>query len=182
MFLYGKSFSLRRFWQQTDGDITVESVIVLPILLWLFGAGWVYFDAFHQQGVNQKANYTIADMISRETDPLNGTYVTNTYNLLQLLGNSSGSETDLRVSVVSYDAETTTWSVVWSQARGGRSALTSASAISDRLPAAMNAEQLIVVETWEDHSPVLQVGLGDFEIKTYSFTRPRYTPQILFTG
>ena len=55
---------LRAFAEDTQGYITVEAVIVLPALLWLFGVGWVYFDAFRQQSVNQKANYVIGDMIS----------------------------------------------------------------------------------------------------------------------
>ena len=171
-----------RFTRNEDGYITIEAVIVLPIMLWLFGVGWVYFDAFRQQSVNQKANYVISDMISRETDPVNETYIANTYNLLTQLTHSTSSETDFRATVVQYDLDTSRWDLVWSDAYGARSALVDADipGYEDRLPVGMDNEQLILIETWEDYEPAFDVGLGAFEIMTYSFTAPRYTPQIVW--
>ncbi len=175
---------LRAFAEDTNGYITVEAVIVLPALLWLFGVGWVYFDAFRQQSVNQKANYTIGDMISRETDPIDATYITSAASLLDELNKSSGTDSDLRVTVVEFDGQRNRWEVVWSQARGGQSGLTNGGIrdYEERLPAAIGGDQLILVETWDQHNPVLQVGLDSFEIHTYSFTRPRYTPQVVFSN
>ncbi|MFW2588991.1 TadE/TadG family type IV pilus assembly protein [Sagittula sp. SSi028] len=180
---------LRRFSSAEEGYISVEAVIVLPVMLWLFGVGWVYFDAFRQQSVNQKANYVIGDMISRETDGVSGQYISNTYNLLTMLTKSSGDYTDLRVAVVQYDEDSDTWSVVWSRQRGGtmsgrENRLTDADLAdyADRLPPAMDNQQLVIVETWEDWAPTFNVGIGDFEIRTYSFTSPRYAPQIPFSN
>ncbi len=76
---------LRRFRDDTQGYITVEAMIILPVLLWLFGASWVYFDVMRQQTVNQKGNYTIGDMISRETDAVTDAYIDNSRYLLDLL-------------------------------------------------------------------------------------------------
>lgn len=42
--------------------------------------------------------------------------------------------------------------------------------------------QVIMVETAEDYNPVFNVGLDALQIKTYSFTSPRYAPQVLFAG
>ncbi|MDA7426094.1 TadE/TadG family type IV pilus assembly protein [Thalassococcus lentus] len=175
---------LRAFAEDTNGYITVEAVIVLPALLWLFGVGWVYFDAFRQQSVNQKANYTIGDMISRETDPISGPYISSAAKLLRELNKSSGTESDLRVTVVEYNGNSDEWEVVWSKRRGNQSVLNNGtlSEYSDRLPAGFGGDQLILVETWDEHNPVLQVGLNSFEIHTYSFTRPRYTPQVVFSN
>ncbi|WP_299928997.1 hypothetical protein [uncultured Pelagimonas sp.] len=174
----------RRFSDDTQGYITIEAMIVLPVLLWLFGAGWVYFDAFRQQSVSQKANYVIGDMISRETDPISGTYVTNARKLLRELTKGSGNESDLRVTVVQYDANAASWSVVWSKKRGNQSVLNNGSltAYADKLPVASGGDQLIMVETWDLHEPIFDVGLSDFEIHTYSFTRPRYAPQVVFSN
>ncbi len=174
---------LRRFLDDSQGYITLEAMIVMPVLLWLFGAGWVYFDVMRQQSVNQKANYVIGDMISRETDPVDDEYINNAMNLLYMLNKSQDTESDLRVTVIRYDADQNRWNVVWSEARGDYAALNgNMSDYSDRLPVAANQDQLIVVETWDDYNPIFSVGLNAFEITTYSFTRPRFAPQILFTN
>ncbi|MGH1413690.1 MAG: TadE/TadG family type IV pilus assembly protein [Pelagimonas sp.] len=183
MFDFMKS-RFRRFADDTQGYITVEAMIVLPVLLWLFGASWVYFDAFRQQSISQKANYVIGDMFSRETDPINGTYVDNARELLRELTKSSDSESDLRVTVVQYDTNIAGWQVVWSQERGDQTALNNGglSAYSGKLPVASGGDQLILVETWDLHEPIFDVGLSDFEIHTYSFTRPRYAPQVVYSN
>ncbi len=174
--------TLRRFRAETKGYITLEAIIVMPALLWLFAIGWVYFDVFRQQSVNQKANYTIGDMLSRETDAVDDQYITNTRRLLRKLTRTKGSDSDLRVTVVEYNVDTAAWEVVWSEKRGNQPVLR-ASDMADyaaRLPEANAQDQLIIVETWELYQPTFDVGLDPFEIKTYSFTRPRYAPQLVF--
>ncbi len=175
---------LRHFREDTQGYITLEAMIVMPALLWLFAASWVYFDVFRQQSINQKANYTIGDMLSRETSPVNDSYIDNTRELLYLLNKSQGAELDLRVTVVRYRDSGQNYRVVWSESRGAEPALTDSdmALYLDRLPVMANNDQVILVETWDDYRPAFSVGLGDFRITTYSFTRPRYAPQILFTG
>lgn len=172
---------LRLFASDTRGYATVEAMIVLPVLLWLFGVGWVYFDVFRQQSVNQKANYTIGDMVSRMTDPVDDSYIDSSYSLLRLLNKAQGEETELRISVVQYDAGRDAWTVAWSETRGDQPALTDAdmTGYTPRLPVVSDAGQLILVETWDDYDPAFQVGLGAFRIRTYSFTQPRYAPQVV---
>lgn len=176
---------LARFTRNESGYISTEAIIVLPVMLWLFGAGWVYFDAFRQQSVNWKANYVIGDMISRETDGVTGEYISSAYKLLTTLTKSNENLTDMRLAVIQYDADRDDWSVVWSRQRGStmsgaKNRLTNADleGYRDRLPPAMDNEQLVIVETWEDWEPAFDVGIGAFEIRTYSFTSPRYAPQI----
>lgn len=175
---------LRAFARDTRGYVTVEAMIVLPALLWLFGVGWVYFDVFRQQSVNQKANYTIGDMLSRQTDPVDDSYIDSAFNLLKLLNKAAEPDSSMRVSVVQYRADGDSWRVQWSEARGGGSALGTAdlTGYAERLPVVSDAAQLILVETWDAYVPVFQVGLGDFTIKTYSFTAPRYAPQLVWAS
>ncbi|MEN9060370.1 TadE/TadG family type IV pilus assembly protein [Ponticoccus litoralis] len=175
---------LRAFGKDTRGYVTVEAMIVLPALLWLFGVGWVYFDVFRQQSVNQKANYTIGDMLSRQTDPVDDSYIDSAFNLLKLLNKAAEPDSSMRVSVVQYRADGDNWRVQWSEARGGGSALGTAdlTGYAERLPVVSDAAQLILVETWDEYAPVFQVGLGDFTIKTYSFTAPRYAPQLVWAS
>ena len=182
---------LRRFGRDTDGYVTVEAMIVLPVLLWLFGVGWVYFDAMRQQSINQKTNYAIGDVLSRQTDAISESYVDGVHNLLNTLNKSNDTETGLRVSVIEWDERRRLWVVNWSQTRGvsapplaQNSTLTGAGDLrggeADRLPTAADRDQLILVETWDTYDPVFEVGLRNFDITTYSFTRPRFTPQLVF--
>ncbi|APX23523.1 hypothetical protein GCM10011326_36900 [Salipiger profundus] len=183
---------LRRFAQETEGYVTLEVAIMIPALFVLFAAAWVYFDVIRQQAINQKANYAIGDMISRETDPVNSTYMDNAYRLLGLLTRNVVTpdpatglhSSDLRVSVAEYNANNQTYKLIWSAARGDYPELTNGDMDDylSRLPVLMNKAQLVIVETWEDYHPIFRVGLDAFEIRTYSFTHPRYASQVLWEG
>lgn len=172
---------LRLFRDDTRGYITVEAMIVLPALLWLFGVGWVYFDVFRQQTISQKANYALGDMISQQTSPLSEGYIDNAQELFMLLTGGDAGETGMRITVASYDLETDSWSTEWSRARGRTTAGVTGdlAELRSRLPAAMDGDQLVLIETWDLYDPIFDVGLDEFDITTYSFTRPRYAPRIL---
>ncbi|MBS0125306.1 TadE/TadG family type IV pilus assembly protein [Thetidibacter halocola] len=167
----------RGFARETRGDITTEAIIVLPVLLWLFGVGWVYFDVFRQQSVNQKANYAISDMLSRQTDRIEAPFVDSTFSLFNVLTRSGATGGGLRLTMVSYDQDTDSWTEEWSHVRGN-AGTGDLSDFSDRLPTVHDGDHLIVVESWDHYAPVFKVGLDAFDITTFSFTRPRYTPQV----
>lgn len=178
-----------RFTRDEKGDISLEAVIVFPALLVIFAASWVYFDVMRQQTINQKANYTIGDIISRETEVLDDAYIDNARNLLFHLAQAEGDDVDLRVSVVQYVVGATSGSgsyqMVWSTAVGDWGPLTQGdmSRYTPRLPIMSGGDQTIVVETRDWYEPTLHLaGLDAFDISTYSFTRPRFAPQVIFEG
>lgn len=177
--------SLRRFARNTEGSTSVEAVIVFPALAVIFAASWVYFDVMRQQSISIKANYTIGDIISRETEMLDDAYISNARNLLFYLTKSNGADVDLRVTVIQYDDTSSVHNVIWSESRGDWSALTNANLnmYADRMPAMADADQLILVETRDAYAPTFDVaGIGPFDIETYSFTRPRFASQVIFEG
>ena len=173
---------LRFFREDTRGYVNLEAIIIIPALLWIFGAGWVYFDAMRQQSVNQKANYTISDMLSRETNAITGDYLVNTHRLMTKLTKSDPDDTGIRTTVVQFDGSN--WSVMWSRSEGAAAPLTNTDLADyvSRLPTAAVADQLILLETWDRYVPVVNVGLGSFDIRSYSFTRARFTPQIVLAA
>ncbi len=192
---------LSRFSRDSEGSVTLEAMIVMPILVLIFAACWVYFDVFRESSVNQKANYVIGDALSRETDEIDDTYIDNSYKLLKLFtrtnddlydedaGDAGLSEgdlypTDLRITVVSYKENNDKYSVEWSVVRGDPDPLTDSdlTEMRDRLPLLADAAQVILVETWDDYFPLFRIGLNAFPIKTYSFTQPRYAPQLLYAS
>ncbi len=174
---------LRTFAREADGYVNVEVAILIPLLLWIFGACWVLFDAFHQQSEHQKANYVIGDMISRESDPLDATYIDNARRLLDMLTKSGSEDSALRITVAAYDEELAVWNAAWSRTSGDADRLdddTLAEIMDDSLPTALNNDQIIIVESWEDFVPTFAIGLDVFTIRSFSFTSPRYTSQVLY--
>jgi hypothetical protein len=171
---------LRAFRDDTRGSLTVEAAILIPALFWAFGTTFVFFDAFRQNGINQKAAFTIGDMLSRETNVITPEYLDNTRNLLELLTGMDSADLAVRVSMIRFDADANDHVLRWSQTRGGVLPLEN-SDISDWenvLPIMVDEEQIIVVETFADWRPVFDIGFGETQFASFVFTRPRFAPQL----
>jgi hypothetical protein len=189
---------LRRFAGDTQGNVTIETVIWVPLLLSILAAVFTLHDVYRQQALNTKAAYTISDALSRETDPIDGAYIDGMVDLLAFLTRSS-SEYSLRVTLVRFDNPPTanadgsytyppqssgTYEVDWSEARGEFTALTDTDLVgmSASLPNMLHNERVIFVETRADYTaPFNILGLNDSDLfYTYGFTRPRFAPKIVW--
>lgn len=170
---------LFRFRDETSGNIAIEALILLPILFWAYLAMFSYFDMLRQQSLNQKASYTVADMLSRETREINGQYVTNANALFRSMIRSDDT-TGMRISVLKWDEDADRFDIMWSEARGPATALSTGQAqgMNDRLPLMPSGEEVILVETWTDYRIPFEIGMKDFEMNTFTFVRPRFTSQL----
>lgn len=54
------------FARNERGTVTVESVIILPLLFFGLQAVHTYFDAYRHQSLSLKANYAVSDFLSRK--------------------------------------------------------------------------------------------------------------------
>ncbi len=190
-----------RLWRQEDGTLTVEFLILAPIMFWTFLATLAYFDVYRAEAISEKAAITIADVMSRETNAVSDTYLDGVYGLLKFL-TYSDAKPKMRVSVLRYhdkDSETSEsaddhFHVVWSEVRNGggsgvqnRLTTSDASTMTASLPTMGNEDRLILVETWTHYSSAYNLGIrsvwggnsGDEEIKdivmqTNVFTGPRF--------
>ncbi len=173
--------ALHAFAKDLRGTLTVEAVVMLPLLFWAMLAMLVFFDAYRQTSLNVKAAYTVGDMISREVDPITPAYLDGASLLFAELARSS-SATKLRVTVVYYNSTQKRFYRDWSHQRGGVPVLSNAdiSKMTDRLPTVPNNERLILVETWADYEPPFNVGLKRQDLYNFVFTRPRFAPQVKF--
>lgn len=172
---------LTRFARDDRGSIAVEAVVILPMMFWTFLALYGTFHSYRTYAVNQKAAYTIADMISRETNPLDGTYLDGTRSLLRYLTASQNADVTVRVTVVRYNLAANKYERVWSEARGTEVAAASAAEVEgwdNRLPTMPDNEIVIVVETYYDYDPPFDTGLARHDVYNYVYTRPRYSPQV----
>lgn len=177
-----KSFLRADFARNEDGSIAVETVIILPMMFWAFLSMFSIFDAFRQYSINQKAAYTIGDMISRETVPIDNAYLNGAQDLFDYLTRSR-HESALRVSLLKWDAVNEIFTREWSQSRGWVIPLSDSNVTGwiDRLPIMRDNEFIVVVETWSKYDPPFNTGLEDREIRNFVFTRPRYAPRVLWT-
>lgn len=171
------------FRDDTRGTVTVEALVMLPLLLWAFCALFTFFDAYRQTSISHKAAYTLSDMLSRETSPVTNDYLDSAQELLGFLTRSD-TERRMRVSVVRFDLDQNEHFIEWSQTRGAIGALDNATIGSwdARLPVMVDEERIILVETWTDYNAPFNVGLNGQTISTFVFTRPRFAPQLLFDG
>ena len=175
---------LRNFKKDTEGVVAVEAVIFLPMLFWMLAAVVIFFDAYRTKSVTEKAAFTISDMLSRETNSINATYVTNTRSLFDAMTKSS-SDSSMRISVIVWNESSDAYELEWSEIRGeGYVALDTEylTELETKLPVMADQDTLILVETQTDYIPALSVGLGDMTFETFVFTRPRYAPRLDFAS
>ncbi|MBV7396318.1 TadE/TadG family type IV pilus assembly protein [Mameliella sediminis] len=175
---------LRGFAQDTRGNMALEALIWLPFVLFLLAATFSLHDAFRYKALNTKAAYTISDAISRETDPIDASYLDGMIELLDFLVRP-GADSSLRVTLVRYNGTTDSYEAEWSQTRGSLSALQTAevSDMYNQLPTMLHNERVIVVETETYYAPPFAIpgltGAGLFY--NFGFTRPRFAPKIVWS-
>lgn len=193
--------NIKNFAENTKGSVAVEVAIVLPLLLWALAAMAIFFDVFRTKSIAEKASFTISDALSRETNAITPDFVTNTRLLFdEMVGVQTPDEvadggeslipeevlaqaSSMRISVITWNEDEAEYELEWSKVRGEeyveyqQADMTN---IASALPNMADQDTVIVVETHMTYSTSLNVGLGDRDIETFVFTRPRYAPQLVF--
>ncbi len=165
--------------------MSVEAAIIFPLLLWAFGAMFVFFDAYKDQTLALKGTYSVADMISRQDDDIDGDFVKGLNDAFAMLvdpwGRTEGN--DIRVSVVRNVAapdEDDRIELQWSCGTGSMIRHEDADAIKDRLPLIARGDELAVIETTMDWTPPFRVGLLSASARNHLvFIKPRYVSRLL---
>jgi len=177
--------AIARFLADEDATLSVEAVLILPILIMAYGSMYVFWDAFKMRNINVKASYTISDMISREIVNITPGYIDGLARMLDFL-NWSKYDTRLRVSVVGAQLDAATGDVVlvlcWSEARGGMVEHTDMADLAPHIPVMAEGSEVIVVETETDYVPILNsnsetnlgYGLSNRTMENVIVTRPRF--------
>ena len=178
---------LGRFRRDDSGSISIEAMLIFPLLTWCYLAGFVWFDAFRAESLNEKATYAIGDAVSRETNMIDPGYVGSLLNLHRIM-TFADRPTRVRVSQIEWSAADQRHTVNWSTRvgyDGGMQDLKNAdiasdTALFDKIPIMADGEKLIVVETWLPYEPIFNIGLDGFVFDSFTVIRPRYAPQVCF--
>jgi hypothetical protein len=153
----------RRIWRfrmEETATVTIEMILMTPIMVWGFVATLQFFDAYRTEMISNKAALTIADMYSRaEHDPINSTYLNGTRSLLRYL-TLAEEDPDFRVTLFHWQESKNRYRVSWSRNRGERNShnTTTINELADRLPIMVDAERALLIETWTDYTPRIQLA------------------------
>ncbi|MEL6169286.1 MAG: hypothetical protein AAFR35_11380 [Pseudomonadota bacterium] len=183
-------FALARFRHSEKGTLSVEAVMVFPMLLWAYAAMFIYWDAFKAQNINLKATYTVADLISREVLPITDTYIDGMNEVYEFLIRREDGN-NLRVTTVSMAIDPASdpadpdveHRLCWSRATGDMAPIDDIGLLTNRLPIMAPGDTLIVVETEMTWTPpfnfvLWDTGLSEAEYTNLVFTSPRFAATV----
>ena len=166
------------------GSFSVEAILMFPLLVWAFMAMFVFFEGLRESNINLKAAYTVSDLLSRETDLIDQTYLDGMNNVYAWMSRSR-NPVQMRVTVVRYDETADRHVNVWSRGVNGKPDLTQEGVteyLTPHVPIMADASTAIVVETWATYDPIMDIGLTDTVIHNVVVTSPRFTEQLMFAG
>lgn len=185
---------MRRVWRfraDEAATVTVEFMMMLPIIVWAFVSTVQFFDAYRAEMLSNKAALTVADMYSRETGYIDGNYLNGTRDLLRYLTLAEDNP-DYRVTLFYWREDRNQYWVRWSRNRGSQVNHThdSLNAMSSQLPILADEERAILVETWTDYTPqygngmgyMVGTGLDPIEFKTFVVISPRFATTICWNN
>lgn len=174
----------RRFARDERGFILAETVVMLPVLLWAYLGLYVYFDAFSAKNTAIRGTYTIADLISRQTQTQTPTTIEGMNKIFDFITNAAGRKatTHIRVTDVYYDYVLNRYRVNWSAATRGNETLNddTIGAYASQLPMPMLGDTELAVETWETYTPAFTVGPMATEFHNFVVVRPRMSPDVTY--
>ncbi|MFQ6553102.1 TadE/TadG family type IV pilus assembly protein [Aestuariibius insulae] len=167
---------LNQFRRDQDGVQSIEIALMFPLLAWGFLACYIFFDAYRERALNIRMADTIADIVSREVNPVDDSYIDGMYRLQKTLTRSKTTPT-LIISSITYDLDNTQYLVEWSEARGGSIPLPTGAIgdtqISDRLPIMSDGDTIVLVQTKSDFQPFFNIGMSGFDLNEFVAARPR---------
>lgn len=165
-----------RFVKDTSASVTVEAVMILPLLMAWFVGSFVFFDGFKNRNTALKATYTIGDILSRRLNAADADLVENLQELYDALAYTTGSSA-IRLTSLGWDG--TNHRVLWSaSSKNTLSVQTEAKvqtqAFKDRIPLMAIGETVILVETFTDYNPAFYVGWSHRVFENFVVTSPRF--------
>ncbi|MCI2398073.1 hypothetical protein [Aliiroseovarius subalbicans] len=181
-----------RFHGDDEASLTIEAVIMLPLLLWAFLATFTYFDVYRAKNLALKANYAVSDLLSREINPINMNYIHGLEDVFAYL-TRGGDPAWLRVTVVRCHDKCDLPNDRdlrrdWSKATDGmptHSNTTIRKVYRKVLPMLSKGERVIMVETMAGYEPPFppgMTGVRSRQMRDIVMTRPRFAPQLCWEG
>ncbi len=174
-----KKLRSRMDWIRDErGSGAVETVLIMPVLIFVYGATFVWFDAYRANTLAMKSTYTISDILSRLQD-VDEPYIEGLGNLLDYLNRGEETPT-LRVSSISFDEDVddgeNKYRLNWSYGTNEAVDLRQIDLDTDIswIPVMGDGETVIVTETFVPYETLFTGALGMDEWTNVMVTRPRF--------
>lgn len=179
-----------KFRSDQKGSLSIEAIFAFPMLLWAATATYTFFDAYKAQNATYRANYTISDMLSRETEAIGTPYMLGLAKVFRYMTHANPTDSWIRISQVQCVDDCTDGSardlqMEWSHGTNGSRSLTDAdfSHYNALIPLLAEADRLILVETSLLYKPPFANALVSFperDLVSHVVTRPRFAPQLIW--
>ncbi len=160
------------------------------MLFWAATATFTFFDAYKAQNTSYRANYTISDMLSRETSAITQDYIDGLHKVFRYMTHTGVENSWIRVSVVTCsnncaDEDNRELSFNWSESANGARSLDAGDLVFYRsqIPLMAKGSQLIFVETSREYRPPFANALVSFaerDLVSHVVTRPRFASNFCF--
>jgi Flp pilus assembly pilin Flp len=180
-----------RFRTDERGALSVETVLMVPLMTFLMIAMFVYYQVFHQDSLLAKSSFTITDIMSRETVPINQDYVNNMQLLLETVSNVQ-STISFRVALVKYDELNDDMIMRWSAIPTGGTIPAYTQATIDNLrgqiPDMADADSVIILETSMPYVPPFLGGsfwisqVPSLNFRNLIVMRSRFVSELCWEG
>lgn len=182
----------RRFGREEKASLSIEALILTPVFFGLLLTMFTLFDVFRARSMSLKANYAVSDLLSRETNPVNASYMEGLYAIYQYLS-PRGTSSWMRVTMIQCVSDCRTdnrdLSSYWSYATGDSPTLDSDALNAyylEVVPVISSGEYVIMVETILDYQAPFDTidwsGVGDRTLTDVVITRPRFAPKLDWEG
>jgi Flp pilus assembly protein TadG len=171
----------KRHKKDETGATTVEFMIVMPLIVFWFGGSFTFFDAYSEWTRSVKATYTVADILSRQTQ-VNDEYIEKMNRLFANIMDENSNNTWVRVSSIQRQSDGTL-AIEWSEATGLHTRLLNNDEIPEELiPNILEDETVIVVESYMNFIPFqAYIGIEARTLTKKVAISPRFTSQLINT-
>ncbi|CUH40749.1 hypothetical protein JSE7799_03484 [Jannaschia seosinensis] len=173
-----------RFLSNEDGSMSIEAVLVLPLLCFLFMAGFSYFDGYRRDATMSKATYAVADLLSRRRDVVRPFDLEGLENIYETMVFSTEEETYMRFTEIERvpDADGGL-QITWSYATDGQKAMSDRALdlLKGRIPRFDIGKRVLLVQAYTIDQPDFRVFLPDRIVDTIHLVSARYERCIAFS-
>jgi hypothetical protein len=181
---------IKTFGREERGSIVLETVVMLPLLLWALMAMVVYWDAFRTVNRLHKATYALSDTLSRQQAAVPAATIEQWDNFVAYMMHNE-HQADVRVTSYRWVPANNRFEVLWSRSPGNmRTQLTTASLqpLAGQLPMMGAGQYAILTETWVDYDPPLAVPfMNAVQVQNMTFQQfmpvaPRFNTPLCIVG
>jgi len=165
-------------------SISIEFMVVMPLLLFLTTGGITYWDAFQSNSKTAKIAYAVSDIMSRH-DVVDDTDMAHLYSVQDKMLAADLDRRSLRVSSICFAGGD--YHVLWSYTASSADiatpdALTDEEIPVEILPAMVPQDSIVLTEVQARWQPnFLNVGVGRKTWRTELVARPRFVKIIPHT-